>query len=143
MIYFGLWTIVYCTCLLGMSAVKLKIYTNDSKLKKTTHEFIVYVYFQTLFVDAVNFTQFFVCTIIILLDVSLFCLFGHDTTTAHDEIFHTICSHWQWYEFPFGIKKVIPIILMNAQQPVYVKGYIGVYCTRGFIKSVCKDYDSI
>lgn len=94
------------------------------------------IFFQTLFVDSVEFTQFFTLTIIILMDVSLFCWFGHETTTNYENIFCVICSHWCWYTFPLDIQKLIPMILANAEQLVYLKGYFGVYCTRDFITTV-------
>lgn len=70
------------------------------------------------------------------MDVSLFCLVGHETTTDYEDIFCTMCSNWEWFKFPLNIQKLLPMILSSAEKPVYLKGYIGVYCTRDFIKTV-------
>lgn len=70
------------------------------------------------------------------MDVSLFCLVGHETTTNYEDIFCTMCSHWTWNKFSLNIQKRLPMILSSAEKPVYLKGYIGVYCTRDFIKTV-------
>lgn len=97
--------------------------------------------FQTLFINNVEFTQFFFCAIIILIDVSLFCLVGHETTTSYENIFEKLCSHWNYYELPLDIQKIIPLILMSAEKPVYLKGPIAVCCDREFIQIVCNPID--
>lgn len=82
------------------------------------------------------FTQFLICGSIILLDVSLFCLFGHETTENYETVYRALCTNWKWYEFPLEIQKLLPMLLVNAEQPVHLKAYFSVYCTRDFMKSV-------
>lgn len=94
--------------------------------------------FQTIPSDMVTSAQFFVIVMAVFIDVSLFCFFGQEITSNYEEVFLSICSYWKWYEYPMSFQKHIPMILLNAEQPVYLKGYFGAYCTRDFIKSVCK-----
>lgn len=140
MLYFGLWIIGYCTCLLGMNAVNVMLVLSHRNLNQITITVCFFIYSQTTD-NLVAFIQFLVCALIILTDVSLFCLFGQETTENYEDIYRTMCSHLMWYEFPLDIQKLIPLILVNAEEPVYLKGYFALCCTRDFMKSVSNRID--
>lgn len=62
-------------------------------------------------------------------------MFGNETTTRFEEIHQSLCQ-CPWNEFDLEIQKLLPLILMVAQKPIYLQGYMSVKCTREFMKTV-------
>lgn len=65
----------------------------------------------------------------------MLCVFGDETTTKFEKVYGSICK-CAWYEFPMETQKVLPLMLRIAQQPVHLRGYMNVRCTREFMKAV-------
>lgn len=53
-----------------------------------------------------------------------------------DEIF----DQSDWYLFPFKIQQLLPTIMLNTQQPVYIKCFGGIPCNRQTFKKVCQNH---
>lgn len=45
-------------------------------------------------------------------------------------------GQFKWYLFPLEIKQILPIVLMNAQQPVNLKCIGSIPCDRETFKKV-------
>lgn len=79
--------------------------------------------------------RLFVCLSVMMIYLVLLCLLGDDVTIrfrqVHDSIWE--CS---WYKFPLDTQKLLPMILMAAQKPVFIKGYMNMQCTRESVKKV-------
>lgn len=44
--------------------------------------------------------------------------------------------HCDWFLFPMNIQRMLPVIIQNARQPVYFRGFGNVICTREAFKGV-------
>lgn len=67
--------------------------------------------------------------------IAVLCMFGNETTTRFDEIYESFCQ-CPWNEFPLELQKLLPMVLLIAKEPIYLKGYMSVKCTREFMKTV-------
>lgn len=67
--------------------------------------------------------------------VFIACEIGQRLNDAFDEINSTIIQ-FKWYLFPLEIKKVLPIIIGGAQQPVSLECFGSITCTREVFKQV-------
>lgn len=67
--------------------------------------------------------------------VFIFCEFGERVSTGYTEISDAI-NQFEWYLFPIGITRTLPIIMCYAQRPVVVKGIGNIACVRLMFKKV-------
>lgn len=63
------------------------------------------------------------------------CELGQRINCAFDDVSHTI-EQFDWYLFPIEIKRTLPVIIANAQQPVSLDCFESVKCTRDVFKNV-------
>lgn len=63
------------------------------------------------------------------------CFLGNEVTLKYAEISDVICN-CSWYKFPLSTQKLLPMFLIAAQKPIYIKGYMNVKCTRESVKKV-------
>lgn len=91
--------------------------------------------FQALFTGVIDFIRLFICLMITMNYIFMLCVFGDETTTKFEKMYGSICK-CSWYEFPIETQKVLPLVLRTAQQPVHLRGYMNVRCTREFMKAV-------
>lgn len=63
------------------------------------------------------------------------CNFGEILTNRFGEVDNTIYG-CDWYEFPYEIQRVLPIIMMGAQQSVIIEGFANLTCSREAFKKV-------
>ena len=68
--------------------------------------------------------------------VFIACELGQRMNNAFDGIDLTI-DHFKWYLFPIEIKRVLPMIIVAAQQPVSLECFGSIICTRDVFKNVC------
>lgn len=71
-----------------------------------------------------------------LLYITYLCLFGEKVTTQFDKVNYSIdqCS---WYEFPMEMQRILPMMLMMAQKPVFIEAaYLNIGCSREQLKKV-------
>lgn len=76
-----------------------------------------------------------------LILVFIACELGQRITDAFDGIDCTI-DQLDWYLFPIEIKRVLPIIIVSAQQPVSVGCFGSIICIRVVFKNVGIDQKS-
>lgn len=71
--------------------------------------------------------------------VGFFCYFGHEVTVGFETVYDSIyqCS---WDEFPVEIQKIQAVMIMNAQKPVYIQGFMNTKCSREMFKKVYKEW---
>lgn len=46
-------------------------------------------------------------------------------------------GQFNWHLFSYEIQKILPIIIMNAQQPVLIEWFGSISCVREVFKKVC------
>lgn len=65
----------------------------------------------------------------------VFCDLGENVSTQFGQIDNLIyCC--DWYTFPKDIQRLLPIVMMAAQEPVVLQGFINLKCTRDAFKKV-------
>lgn len=69
--------------------------------------------------------------------VFMFCEVGEQLNIRSMQINDAICE-LDWDTFPHQVQRMMPIILLTAQNPVKLEGYGGIICCRGTFKKVCK-----
>lgn len=69
--------------------------------------------------------------------ISMFwiCNFGQSLTNQFHEVSDAICQS-DWYSFSPDVKRMVMMIMMTAQQPVILRGFGNVLCTRETFKKV-------
>lgn len=70
-----------------------------------------------------------ICVISLLLYLLIFCNFGDNVTTEFDHINETI-YYFDWQSLPLELKKYLPLMMLLAQKPIYMRGLGRVQCTR-------------
>lgn len=63
------------------------------------------------------------------------CELGERFRNLFDEIAVTI-EQFKWYSFPFGMQRILPIIILNAQEPVAIACFGSILCDRKSFKFV-------
>lgn len=63
------------------------------------------------------------------------CEIGQRMCNAFEEI-EDITGQYCWYLFPYEIKKILPMILMNLQEPVELQIFGSFCCDRDAFKKV-------
>ena len=61
--------------------------------------------------------------------VFMACEFGQRMTSAFADI-NILIGQFNWYKFPLKIKKMLPVILMSAQEPVVLEVFGNIACSR-------------
>lgn len=61
--------------------------------------------------------------------VFLACDFGQRMTNAFADI-NMMIGQFNWYLFPLEIKKMLPTIIMSAQEPVVLEVFGSIACSR-------------
>lgn len=67
--------------------------------------------------------------------IYLFCDFGENVTSRFLSI-NDVIYECHWYSFPEEVQRILPIIMVSAQKPVYIKGFGNILCTRENFKKV-------
>ena len=68
--------------------------------------------------------------------IFIFCHFGERASGESSEMGDEIYQRIDWYTFPLDIQRMIPTILIGAQEPVILRGFGNVTCTRDAFKKV-------
>lgn len=65
----------------------------------------------------------------------MMCQVADNVTNRFDALNNAI---WQteWYCFPIDVQKIWPTIMMDIQEPVFIRGFGNVLCTRETFKKV-------
>lgn len=64
-----------------------------------------------------------------LIQIFVFCEFGENVSEQFGKLNKAIYK-CRWYSFPMDMQKMIQIILVSTQQPVNLRGYGNVECSR-------------
>lgn len=73
--------------------------------------------------------------IIALITVFIACELGQRMNDAFDRIGFTI-ERSNWYLFPIEVKRMLPMIMSIAQQPVELECFGSITCTREVFRKV-------
>lgn len=76
------------------------------------------------------------CGIFALALVFIVCELGQRMTNAFDKINSSI-NNLNWCLLPMNMKRMLPLIIANAQQPVTLECFGEIACTREVFKNVC------
>lgn len=63
------------------------------------------------------------------------CEIGQRMSDAFEEIDITM-ERFDWYLFPIEVKRMLPVIMENAQEPVTLECFGSIGCTRDVFKKV-------
>lgn len=77
----------------------------------------------------------FVMGIFALALVFIICELGQRMSDTFDEIDSTLDKS-DWYLFPIEIKRMLPMIIANAQEPVSLECFGSIICSRNTFKNV-------
>lgn len=69
------------------------------------------------------------------MSVFLFCELGEQVAKQF-KIFEDELCECNWYSFPIEMQQMFPIVIMNTQQPVNIRGYGNTLCTREAFRKV-------
>lgn len=58
-----------------------------------------------------------------------FCEFGQRVTNEFEKL-NDMIDELDWYTFPIEIQRMLPIIMIAAQEPVVIRGYGNIACVR-------------
>lgn len=75
------------------------------------------------------------CLMYVLVYIGFMCFFGDEVTNGFEVINDSVyqCS---WNEFPLELQKLLPTMMIIAQNLVYVHGYMNTKCTREVLQKV-------
>lgn len=76
-----------------------------------------------------------ICGIFATATVFIACEISQRLIDAFDDIDSTI-ERFDWYLFPVEIQRMLPMIIMYAQDPVSLECFGSIICTREVFKSV-------
>lgn len=82
-----------------------------------------------------NALRFAISLVILTIYLSVLCFFGDEVNTQYENIQNEIYD-CDWLEYPLKVQKLIPTILIVAEKPVYIQGFMNVRCTRESIRKV-------
>lgn len=66
-----------------------------------------------------------------------FCYFGERVTSAFDDLSKVIYQ-CEWESFPHEIQRILPVIMLNTQDPIFLRAFDRTPCTRETFKRVKK-----
>lgn len=67
----------------------------------------------------------------------IFCECSQHVTNKFDT-FNDELSQCDWYLFTNAMQRMLLIVLVNAQQSIFIHGYGDIQCTRDTFKNVCE-----
>lgn len=67
--------------------------------------------------------------------VFIACELGQRINNAFDEIDSTI-EQFDWYLFPIEVKRILPMIIVIAQQPIALECFGSIACSREIFEKV-------
>lgn len=69
--------------------------------------------------------------------ITLYCYseFG-EMVTNEFQLFSDRTIQCEWYLFPHGMQRIFVIFINDVQQPVLIRGYGNIQCTRETFKAV-------
>lgn len=70
-----------------------------------------------------------------------FCEIGERVSGAFIEICYGI-DELNWYTLPIELQRILPIIMINAQEPVYLECFGSILCARDTFKRVRRNRDT-
>ena len=70
--------------------------------------------------------------------IFFYCEFGQRLSESFEDIGNKI-GRFKWYSFPIGIKRMLPIIIMNVHEPVEITAFGSISCSRDTFKKVSLD----
>ena len=65
----------------------------------------------------------------------LFCEFGERVSNGFDELNDAIYQS-DWYTLPLHIKRMLPTVILAAQQPIGIRIFGSIRCSRETFKKV-------
>lgn len=70
--------------------------------------------------------------------VAIACELGERMSGAFEKIDVTI-EKFDWYLFPIGVKRMLPMVMAGTQQPVALECFGSIACSREVFRKVCID----
>lgn len=67
--------------------------------------------------------------------IFVFCNLGESVSALFSQI-DNLFYCCDWYTFPTDIQRILPTVMMAAQQPVDIQGFANLKCTRDAFKRV-------
>lgn len=70
-----------------------------------------------------------------IIPIFVFCELGINVTDRFNRIPDQIYDS-EWYTFPMDIQRILPTVMVAAQQPLVLQGFANLKCTRESFKKV-------
>ena len=70
------------------------------------------------------------------------CELSERISIAYDHVYYAI-EELDWYAFPIELQKMLPIIMINVQEPVALQCYGSILCGRDVFKKVLYAIDCV
>lgn len=67
--------------------------------------------------------------------VFVFCEFGEQVSNQYEYFNDELCE-CDWYLLPVEMQRILSIVMMNSQQPIFIQGYANTLCIRYTFKTV-------
>lgn len=67
--------------------------------------------------------------------VFIICEFGERACNGFDKLYDETCQ-LDWYSFPIEVQGMLPIVMIATQQPVVIRGFGNIQCTRNVFNRV-------
>lgn len=71
-----------------------------------------------------------------LATVFIACEIGHRMSEAFEGMIDFTIDQWDWYLLPKEIKRMLPSIMLNTQQPITLECFGSIKCSREVFKNV-------
>lgn len=70
------------------------------------------------------------------------CELSQRVTNAFEDL-NDVIAEFNWYLFPSKLKKMLPTIMIVAQQPIEFECFGSISCSREAFKKVCSKSNSL
>lgn len=64
------------------------------------------------------------------------CEFGEMTTARFEDLGEQLCQECNWYLFPMELQRMFVIVVVEAQEPIIIRGFDNTPCARETFKKV-------
>lgn len=76
----------------------------------------------------------FILLFVTVIQIFVFCETSERMSIEFDKI--DFYGDWNWYSFPMTVRRILPIIILNAQVPMTLSGAGNEKCSRETFKKV-------
>lgn len=76
-----------------------------------------------------------ICVAVVVIYIDVLCIFGGEVTVEFDQTFDSI-REISWNEFPLKSQKLLLMMIITGNKPIYIQGFMNTDCTHEMLKKV-------